>query len=80
MNSEAQRIGMSGSHFANPNGLHDPNNYSTAHDLAVLGVQLRREFPQYAHYFELRPLIPETARSHRPITIFCSVVLMVPMA
>lgn len=51
MNSEAQRIGMSGSHFANPNGLHDPNNYSTAHDLAVLGVQLRREFPQYAHYF-----------------------------
>ncbi|MDH7790325.1 MULTISPECIES: D-alanyl-D-alanine carboxypeptidase family protein [Ochrobactrum] len=51
MNAEAQRIGMSGSHFANPNGLHDPNNYSTAHDLAVLGVQLRREFPQYAHYF-----------------------------
>jgi D-alanyl-D-alanine carboxypeptidase len=49
--NEAQRIGMSGSHFANPNGLHDPNNYSTAHDLAVLGVQLRREFPQYAHYF-----------------------------
>jgi len=51
MNAEAQRVGMSGSHFANPNGLHDPNNYSTAHDLAVLGVQLRREFPQYAHYF-----------------------------
>lgn len=51
MNAEAQRIGMVGSRFANPNGLHDPENYTTARDLAVLGVQLRREFPQYAHFF-----------------------------
>lgn len=51
MNGEARRIGMSGSHFANPNGLHDPNNFTTARDLAVLATQIRREFPQYAHYF-----------------------------
>ncbi|MFK3664579.1 D-alanyl-D-alanine carboxypeptidase family protein [Ochrobactrum teleogrylli] len=58
MNAEAQRLGMVGSHFANPNGLHDPNNYTTARDLAVLAVQLRREFPQYAHYFATEAIDP----------------------
>lgn len=58
MNAEAQRLGMVGSHFANPNGLHDPNNYTTARDLAVLAVQLRREFPQYAHYFSTEAIDP----------------------
>jgi len=58
MNAEAQRIGMFGSHFANPNGLHDPNNYSTARDLAVLATQIRREFPQYAHYFATEAIDP----------------------
>lgn len=51
MNNEARRIGMFGSHFANPHGLPDPNNYSTARDMALLAAQLRREFPEYAHYF-----------------------------
>lgn len=58
MNAEARRLGMFGSHFANPNGLHDPNNYTTARDLAVLAVQLRREFPQYAHYFATEAIDP----------------------
>ena len=58
MNAEAQRIGMVGSHFANPNGLHDPQNYTTARELAVLAVQLRREFPQYAHYFATEAIDP----------------------
>lgn len=62
MNSEAQRIGMVGSHFSNPNGLHNPNNYTTARDLAVLGVQLRREFPQYAHYFSTEAIDPGAGR------------------
>ena len=51
MNAEAQRLGMTGTHFDNAHGLHSTNNYSTAHDLALLAVQLRREFPQYAGYF-----------------------------
>ncbi|MBH9987076.1 D-alanyl-D-alanine carboxypeptidase [Bartonella sp. W8098] len=53
MNEEAQRLGMFGTHFANANGLPNPDNYSTARDLAVLAVQIRREFPQYAHYFSI---------------------------
>lgn len=58
MNAEARRIGMFGSNFSNPHGLPDPNNYSTARDMAVLATQLRREFPQYAHYFNTEAIDP----------------------
>ncbi|WP_332065195.1 D-alanyl-D-alanine carboxypeptidase family protein [Bartonella sp. CB189] len=53
MNAEAQRLGMLGTHFANASGLQNSNNYSTARDIALLAVQIRREFPQYAHYFSI---------------------------
>jgi D-alanyl-D-alanine carboxypeptidase len=53
MNMEAARIGMSSSHFINPNGLPGPGQYTTARDLALLAVSIRREFPEYAHYFAL---------------------------
>ncbi|WP_455477853.1 D-alanyl-D-alanine carboxypeptidase family protein [Bartonella sp. B10] len=53
MNAEVQRLGMFGTHFTNASGLPDPQNYSTARDIALLAVQIRREFPQYAHYFSI---------------------------
>ncbi|RCW80582.1 D-alanyl-D-alanine carboxypeptidase family protein [Phyllobacterium bourgognense] len=56
MNAEAQRLGMTGSHFVNPNGLHSDDHYTTARDLAILTLQLRREFPQYAHYFDIEAI------------------------
>ncbi len=33
MNARATDLGCTGTHFANPNGLHDDNHYTTAHDL-----------------------------------------------
>lgn len=36
MNDKARRLGMTQSHFANPNGLDSPGNYSTARDMALL--------------------------------------------
>lgn len=36
MNETAQRLGAVNSHFVNPHGLHDPNHYTTAHDLALI--------------------------------------------
>ncbi len=36
MNKKAQEIGMKDSHFVTPNGLHNPNHYTTAYDLALL--------------------------------------------
>ncbi len=38
MNEKAAQLGMSGTHFVNPHGLHDENHYSTAADLAKLTV------------------------------------------
>ena len=36
MNDKARQLGLSGTHFVNPNGLDAPDHYSTARDLAVL--------------------------------------------
>lgn len=51
MNAEARGLGMMDSHFVNPNGLHADDHYSTAYDMALLTRAIRREFPQYDHYF-----------------------------
>lgn len=36
MNQKAQEIGMTGTHFTNPHGLHDEEHYTTAYDMALL--------------------------------------------
>ena len=38
MNDKARRLGMTGSHFENPNGLDSPGHYSTAKDMAILAA------------------------------------------
>ncbi len=60
MNAEAAKLGMSDSHFVNPNGLPGKGQYTTARDLAILSVALRREFPQYAGYFSLEGITTGT--------------------
>lgn len=52
MNSEANRLGMTNTKFANSNGLHNPNQVSSARDMALLSAQILKEFPQYAYMFE----------------------------
>lgn len=42
MNDKAREIGLDGTRFANPIGLDDPRNYSTATDLVKLGLVLRK--------------------------------------
>ncbi len=37
MNSQAQAVGMTGTNFVNPDGIHDSNHYTTFADLAILG-------------------------------------------
>ncbi|MFN7101142.1 MAG: D-alanyl-D-alanine carboxypeptidase family protein [Pseudorhizobium sp.] len=53
MNAEAQRLGMNSTRFINPHGLPGQGQYTTARDLAILALQLKREFPEYAGYFSL---------------------------
>ncbi len=38
MNDKARNLGLTGTHFENPNGLDSPGHYSTARDLAKLAV------------------------------------------
>ncbi|UPA27497.1 D-alanyl-D-alanine carboxypeptidase family protein [Shinella oryzae] len=51
MNDAAARLGLTGTHFANPNGLFDKTNYTTARDLAILGMEVDRQFPEYRRFF-----------------------------
>ncbi|HRK98392.1 MAG: D-alanyl-D-alanine carboxypeptidase [Alphaproteobacteria bacterium] len=53
MNRKAEEIGMKDSHFMNSNGWPDPNHYSTAKDLALLGTYLIKTYPEeYKVYAE----------------------------
>jgi D-alanyl-D-alanine carboxypeptidase (penicillin-binding protein 5/6) len=36
MNKIAHKMGLKKTKFSNPTGLSDPNNYSTAHDIALM--------------------------------------------
>ena len=36
MNTKANELGLSNTHFTNPYGLQDDNHYTTAHDLAII--------------------------------------------
>ncbi len=56
MNATAARLGMSGTHFVNPNGLFSPDQYTTARDIALLVTALRRDFPQYQPWFSIEGL------------------------
>jgi D-alanyl-D-alanine carboxypeptidase (penicillin-binding protein 5/6) len=52
MNRRALALGMRDTHYANPVGLDDPDNYSSARDLATLAVRLRR-FDFFRHTVNL---------------------------
>jgi len=51
MTKRAQALGMNNTVFRNANGLPDPQQITTARDLATLSRALRRDFPQHYHYF-----------------------------
>lgn len=55
MNEKASSIGVTHSHFANPNGLTNPNHYSTAEDMVkIAGYAMKnpdfREIVKQPHY------------------------------
>jgi D-alanyl-D-alanine carboxypeptidase len=51
MNEEARALGMLHTHFDNASGLPDPNNTTTARDLATLARALYRDFPKEYPWF-----------------------------
>ena len=54
MNSDAARLGMTGTHFENSSGLPSPQHYTTARDMSLLANAMIRDFPQYYKYYSIR--------------------------
>jgi len=52
MTQKARELGMRDTVFKNPNGLPDDGQYTSAFDMARLGIALRRDFPEYYKYFK----------------------------
>ncbi|MES2883861.1 MAG: D-alanyl-D-alanine carboxypeptidase family protein [Pseudomonadota bacterium] len=51
MNQYAAKLGMKNTHFMNAPGMPEEQHYSTAHDLALMGAALIRDFPEYYEWF-----------------------------
>ncbi len=56
MNESARALGLTQSHFVNPNGLPDPEHVSSARDLAILARALYLTFPEQANLFNIGAL------------------------
>lgn len=53
MNKYVQQFGLKNTHFATVHGLDDPNQYSSARDMAIIGQRLIRDLPEeYKIYAE----------------------------
>ena len=64
MTRKARSLGMVNTTFKNASGLPNRKQHSTARDMARLGVAIRRDFPQYYHYFS-RTSFSYAGRSYR---------------
>jgi D-alanyl-D-alanine carboxypeptidase (penicillin-binding protein 5/6) len=51
MNRKAQEMGLDHSHFANSDGMEDPDHQMTARDIVMLAERIYADFPEYYHYF-----------------------------
>lgn len=47
MNEKAKNLGLKNTHFVNPSGLHDDNQYTTAHDMAII-LQCALNYPIFS--------------------------------
>ena len=54
MNLTAKDLGMSFTNFHNATGLHSQGQFTTDDDLAILVLALKKDFPQYYHFFSLK--------------------------
>lgn len=64
MNATARRLGMSRTHFVNPNGLPAPDQVTTAHDLARLARAVVSEYPEHAAYWSMHDFRLGNRRLH----------------
>src|SRR5690606_19361857 len=54
MTAKARSLGMQSTVFRNASGLPDEGQRTTAYDMAILAMSLRKRFPHHYHYFSNR--------------------------
>jgi D-alanyl-D-alanine carboxypeptidase (penicillin-binding protein 5/6) len=70
MNKKAAELGMSDTHFTNPDGLPTPGEYTTAADMVKLGRALLENFPNALDYTSTKVFTYKTiGPENRPVTI-----------
>ncbi|MEJ2591020.1 MAG: D-alanyl-D-alanine carboxypeptidase [Candidatus Thiodiazotropha sp.] len=57
MNSHAQRLGMTHTHFANSTGLPHEDHYTTPADIAKVAIATIREFPEYYPWYHEKSFV-----------------------
>ena len=63
-NEQAAALGMTGTHYANATGLPDPDQYTTARDIAILARAIVAEFPEFYRWYSQREFTFATIRQH----------------
>ena len=63
MNARAEQLGLRDTHVVTPNGLHDPDHYTTAKDLALLGAAAL-ENPFFAEIAATQYRVTEGSHPH----------------
>ncbi|MGE0067103.1 MAG: D-alanyl-D-alanine carboxypeptidase family protein [Solirubrobacterales bacterium] len=77
MNRYAAALGLSNTHYANPIGLDDKRNYSSARDLLTLTQRLLR-IPAFAKISDTRSVVLRSVRPPRRINTINELLLMEP--
>src|SRR5262249_55817839 len=79
MNRHAAALGLSDTHYANPVGLDEKGNYSSAYDLTTLGRRLL-EYPAFAKIADSRTAVLHSVHPERRIETIDDFLLEVPWA
>lgn len=58
MNYDAKQMGAKNTHFANPNGLPDTNNYTTAYDMALITQKAIANSTELKYFGAVRHVVP----------------------
>ncbi|WP_171946524.1 serine hydrolase [Hyphomicrobium sp. CS1GBMeth3] len=71
MTERANQIGMRSTTFRNASGLPNPDQRSTARDMATLGMRLQDDFPQHYHLFSTASFTygGKTYRTHNTLML-----------
>jgi D-alanyl-D-alanine carboxypeptidase len=64
MNRKASYLHLRDTHFSTPNGLTDPDNYTSAYDLAVLSAYVARNYPELVAIAATRDRVIPAADTH----------------